>query len=83
LIFDVSLGIFVSSSRAAHENCDQFIAFGNSLWQNQSVFLQELEVSWQKLNKSEFNNQQSSIRSGDGIRGPRSYLEPFEAPGLS
>jgi hypothetical protein len=32
LIFDVSLGIFVSSSHAAHESRDKFIAFGNSLW---------------------------------------------------
>ena len=32
LIFDVSLGIFISSSRAAHENRDEFIAFGNGLW---------------------------------------------------
>jgi hypothetical protein len=32
LIFDVSLGICVSSSLAAYEDRDQFIAFGNGLW---------------------------------------------------
>jgi hypothetical protein len=29
LIFDVSLGIFISGSCAAHKNRDEFVAFGN------------------------------------------------------
>jgi hypothetical protein len=50
LNFDVSLGIFISGSCAAHKNRDEFVAFGN------------LRCHGAILNQSKLKIQQSSIR---------------------
>jgi hypothetical protein len=67
------LDIFIGSSRAAHENRDKFIAFGNRLWYPAAMakpfagnhLVSQIMISRSSFkeifNQSEFNNHQSSI----------------------
>jgi hypothetical protein len=75
LIFDVSLGIFISGSCAAHENRDEFVAFGNlrchgAVRYQSKIKIQQSSIRrrwWKNSEIAKFGN--SDLRDTSSIDG--------------